>query len=127
MLAHMATDTSSPSTAIAGAAMSIPSQFATDPVKLLIAIADPIRWAVLRELAAGQPLSVLQLAARVRHSDNLVSKHLHWLREAGAVVGLPLPGTDQRISHYGVPPEYLRQNAAGKTEIDYGVCVLRFP
>jgi DNA-binding transcriptional ArsR family regulator len=127
MLALMANDTSSPSTAISGATTSIPSQFAADPVKLLIAIADPIRWAVLRELAAGPPRSVLELAARVRHSDNLVSKHLHWLREAGAVVVLPMPGTDQRISHYGIPPEYLHQNAAGKMEIDYGVCVLRFP
>jgi DNA-binding transcriptional ArsR family regulator len=105
----------------------IPRPSAADPVKLLVAIADPIRWAVLRELAAGQPLSVHELAARVRQSDNLVSKHLRWLRAAAAVVVVQPAGTDRRISFHAVPAEWLRKAADGKTEIDYGVCVLRFP
>jgi DNA-binding transcriptional ArsR family regulator len=100
--------------------------FAANPVKLLVAVADPIRYAVLRELASGAALSVRELAARVRQSDNLVSKHLRWLREASAVVLVEPAGADRRHSHHAVPAVCLRKTADGKTEIDYGVCVLRF-
>jgi len=34
---------------------------------------------------------------------------------------------DQWISHHAMPPEWLRPKASGENEIDYGVCVLRFP
>ena len=99
----------------------------SDPVKLLVAIADPVRWAVLRELAGGESLSVLELAGRLRKDSNLVSKHLRWLREAGAVAVVAVPGADGRKSSHAVPAVFLRKDANGKPEIDYGVCVLRFP
>jgi DNA-binding transcriptional ArsR family regulator len=94
---------------------------------LLAAIADPVRWAVLRELAGGESLSVLELAGRLRKDSNLVSKHLRWLREASAVAVVAVPGVDGRKSSYAVPAASLRKDANGKPEIDYGVCVLRFP
>jgi len=106
---------------------SIPPQFASNPVKLLAAIADPVRWAVLRELAGGESLSVLELAGRLRKDSNLVSKHLRWLREAGAVAVVAVPGVDGRKSSHAVPAAFLRKDANGKPEIDYGICVLRFP
>lgn len=109
------------------AAPPIQAQFQYNPVKLLVAVADPIRWAVLRELAGGEALSVLELAGRLRLGANLVSKHLRWLREAGAVVVVPVAGGDGRRSHHLVPDSFRRPSANGKPEIDYGVCVLRFP
>ena len=112
---------------VLSASSSITSPFAANPVKLLIAIADPIRWAALRELAGGEALSVLELAGRLRQSANLVSKHLRWLREAGAVVVVSPPGADGRVSHHAVPENCRRKGTTGKPEIDYGVCVLRFP
>ena len=113
--------------AVAQTPQSVPPQFASNPVKLLAAIADPVRWAVMRELAGGESLSVLELAGRLRKDSNLVSKHLRWLREAGAVAVVTLPGVDGRKSSHAVPAAFLRKDANGKPEIDYGVCVLRFP
>jgi DNA-binding transcriptional ArsR family regulator len=114
--------------AVAAASQFVPAPAASNPVKLLIAIADPVRWAVLRELAGGEALSVLELAGRLRKNPNLVSKHLRWLREAGAVVVVvALPGADGRKSSHAVPAAFLRKDANGKAEIDYGICVLRFP
>jgi DNA-binding transcriptional ArsR family regulator len=114
------------------ASVASPSQFVpapalSNPVKLLIAIADPLRWAVLRELAGGEALSVQELAGRLRKNANLVSKHLRWLREAGALTVVTSPGADGRKSSHAVPATFLRRDANGKAEIDYGVCVLRFP
>ncbi len=113
--------------AVAQTSQSIQPQFASNPVKLLAAIADPVRWAVLRELAGGESLSVLELAGRLRKNSNLASKHLRWLREAGAVAVVAVPGADGRKSSHAVPAAFLRKDANGKPEIDYGVCVLRFP
>jgi DNA-binding transcriptional ArsR family regulator len=118
-----------PSTATVGGATSqfVPALTLSNPVKLLVAIADPVRWAVLRELAGGDALSVRELAARLRKNGNLVSKHLRWLRAAGAVTVVALPGADGRKSCHAVPATFLRKDVNGKAEIDYGVCVLRFP
>ena len=79
------------------------------------------------QLAGGESLSVLELAGRLRKDSNLVSKHLRWLREAGAVAVVAVPGADGRKSSHAVPAAFLRKGADGKAEIDYGVCVLRFP
>ena len=113
--------------AVSATTNSIPPEFASDPVKLLAAIADPIRWAVLRELAGGESLSVLDLAGRLRQTPNLVSKHLRWLREAGAVAVVAVPGGDARKSNHLVPEKFRRKGTTGKPEIDYGLCALRFP
>lgn len=113
--------------AVVATSQFVPAPAAADPVKLLVAIAHPVRWAVLRELAGGEALSVLALAGRLRLSANLVSKHLHWLRAAGAVTVVALPGADRRLSSHAVPATFLRKDANGRAEIDYGVCVLRFP
>ena len=72
-------------------------------------------------------MSVLELACRLKQNPNLISKHLRWLREAGAVVVVAVPGVDGRKSSHAVPAAFLRKDANGKPEIDYGVCVLRFP
>jgi ArsR family transcriptional regulator len=53
-------------------------------VALLLAVADPIRWAVLEALSAGQRC-VCDLQERVPVPSNLLSYHLKVLREAGLV------------------------------------------
>ena len=57
---------------------------AADAVNLLTAVADPIRWAVLRHLADGQSC-VCDLQERIPIASNLLSYHLKVLREAGLV------------------------------------------
>jgi len=56
----------------------------------------------------------MELSGRLRKNANLVSKHLRWLREAGAVVVAATPGADGRESLHAVPENYRRKDAAGK-------------
>jgi ArsR family transcriptional regulator len=51
---------------------------------LLAAVADPVRWNVLRHLTAGQAC-VCDLQAEVDVAPNLLSYHLKVLRDAGLV------------------------------------------
>ena len=95
------------------------------PTDLLWAVSVPARWAILRELAAGESRSVLELAAVAGRSADLISKHLKSLREAGAVELVAVAESDGRKQYYAVPSQYRRQEA-GKPVLDYGVCVLRF-
>jgi DNA-binding transcriptional ArsR family regulator len=50
---------------------------------LLGAIGDETRWQILRELAAGEPLMVTELARKLGRSDSAMAKHLAVLRKAG--------------------------------------------
>ena len=101
--------------------------FFTNPSKLLLAVGDPLRWQVMRELAAAPSLSVLELSAKLGRTPDLVSKHLRVLRDANAVVVVPAPDGDGRKQHHAVPDRFRRTDDAGKPVIDYGVCVMRFP
>lgn len=54
------------------------------PVSLLSALADPVRWTVLRRLSDG-PACVCDLQEHAAVAPNLLSYHLKVLREAGLV------------------------------------------
>jgi ArsR family transcriptional regulator len=62
--------------------MTLPG--ADGEVSLLVAVADPIRWAVLEALSANQRC-VCDLQERIPVPSNLLSYHLKVLREAGLV------------------------------------------
>lgn len=65
-----------------------PPQEGTAParaIELLAAVADPVRWAVLRRLGAA-PACVCALQEQVAVAPNLLSYHLRVLRESGLVV-----------------------------------------
>jgi DNA-binding transcriptional ArsR family regulator len=83
----------------------------------LSAIGHPLRWAILRELSAGEPLMVLELAQRLGRDKSVISKHLATLRRGGAVV-------IGRGRLYQIPAPYLADPAQGL--VDYGHCLLRF-
>ena len=61
-----------------------PPSAAAQAVALLTAVADPIRWAVLAELADGKAC-VCNLQEHIPIPGNLLSYHLKVLREAGLV------------------------------------------
>lgn len=84
--------------------------------KLAEVLSSTIRWRVLRELANGDQLMVVELAERIRQSPDLASKHMGVLRSAGIV-------TQGRNRLYQIAPQFL----ADKTErvIDFGHCLLR--
>jgi Predicted transcriptional regulators len=55
-----------------------------DPVAVLQAVADPVRWAVLAMLVEA-PRCVCKLQEQIPIAGNLLSYHLKVLREAGLV------------------------------------------
>ena len=57
---------------------------AVEPLAVLQAVADPIRWTVLATLAEA-PRCVCRLQEQVPIAGNLLSYHLKVLREAGLV------------------------------------------
>ncbi|MGD0536876.1 MAG: helix-turn-helix domain-containing protein [Verrucomicrobiota bacterium] len=121
-------DSFSKASSVAGGLPAAPSIVFDNPVKLLHATAEPLRWAILGELATGQPLSVQELGTRLQRRPNLVSKHLRVLREAGAVVVVPALDDDGRKQFYAVPEEFRHVDDSGRPVLDYGVCALRvFP
>ena len=98
---------------------SSPPEPSSDPTlpfgPLTMALGEPIRWAILRELASGDRLMVVEIARRVGKPADTVSKHLAVLRK----VGLAL--VKQRL--YSMPPEFLADPE--KRVLDLGYCVLR--
>lgn len=52
---------------------------------MLSAVADPVRWTVLRHLAERGTSCVCELQDRVPVANNLLSYHLKVLRDAGLV------------------------------------------
>ncbi len=92
---------------------------ATPPIstaELSRVLGDPRRWAILRELAKGEPLPIYLLASIIRISESSTSKHMAVIRNAGvAVSGLG--------NLYTLAPPY--RPAPGTLEIDFGHCVIR--
>lgn len=83
---------------------------------LVKAVGDPLRWAIVRELSSGEPRMVIEIARALRKPPTLISKHLVWLRKAGAVV-------TGRGRLYSIPPQFVP--SPGDGVVDYGHFVLR--
>lgn len=79
---------------------------------LYAALADPIRRALLRQLAAG-PARVVDLAAAHPISRPAISRHLRVLGEAGLVVA----ETRGRERHYRFAPDSLAPLATFVAEL----------
>jgi predicted transcriptional regulator len=91
--------------------LSSPENIPHPPIDALVkGIGAPVRWAILAELASGEPRMVKEIAQKLRRSPTLVSKHMAVLRRAG-VYQIP--------KHFVVAPD--------KRHIDYGHCLLRLP
>jgi ArsR family transcriptional regulator, arsenate/arsenite/antimonite-responsive transcriptional repressor len=73
-------------------------------VSLLQVVADPVRWAVLQQLAA-QPSCVCNLQEHVPIPANLLSYHLKVLREAGLVTS----SRRGRWIDYALAPDALKR------------------
>ena len=83
---------------------------------LASALGNVIRWQALRELAAGDPLLMIELSERVGMVPNNLSRHMKVLLAEGLV-------TQNRAGQYAIPAGRL----ISKEErlLDYGTCLLR--
>ena len=97
-----------------------------DPITVLVAVADPVRYAILHELARGTPLPVNELARRVGRAPDATSKHLRVLRDARMLNLVRPAGEDGRKQIHELPALFRTRDAAGKPVVDFGVVVLRF-
>ena len=82
---------------------------------LVKAIGAPLRLRILRELASGERMMVVEIAQRLRMPATLISKHLAMLRRVGLV------DTRQRL--YFLPRHFI-VDGGGRT-LDLGFCVLK--
>lgn len=84
--------------------------------KLVEVLSSTVPWRILRELANGDQLMVVELAEHIRQSPDLTSEHMAILRAAGVV-------TQGRNRFHQISPQFL----ADKTErlVDFGCCLLR--
>lgn len=104
--------------------MSDSSPTSTTPANLpvlsrdlvLAAVNNPTRLAILRELCAGEPLGVCDLAPRVKCTASHVSKHMAVLVYAGMVVR-------GRGKLYRIPPQF--QPTPAQCVLEFGHCLLR--
>lgn len=96
------------------------------PVLLLQAIADPVRYGALRELAAGAYLSPTELAPKLGVKVDSMSKHMRVLRDRGAVQLVRPEDGDGRVQYYQIPQRFRATTDTGRPLLDYGVCVVRF-
>jgi DNA-binding transcriptional ArsR family regulator len=83
---------------------------------LAAALGHSARWKILKELSAGEPRMVRELAKVAGCSPDMASKHLAKLRKAGAVV-------QGRGRLYQIPKQYLP--TPGQPVVDFGHCLLR--
>jgi hypothetical protein len=79
-------------------------------------IGDPLRWAILGELAAGESLMVVEIARKLGKPATLISKHLGVLRTAGVV-------TIRQRLHF-IPKRFIPE--PGSRVVDFGHCLIRF-
>jgi predicted transcriptional regulator len=74
------------------------------------------RWKMLKELSAGEPRTIAELAKVAGYSYDNASQHLRQLY----LVGLIARG---RGHVYEIPKQYL--SSPGQPVVDYGHCLLR--
>ncbi len=96
-----------------------------NPLKVLGAASDPARFGILRELAGGQALSVIELAARLGRTPDLISKHLKVLREARMLMAVASPDGDGRKQFHEVPAPFRVRDASGRKALDFGTVMIR--
>jgi DNA-binding transcriptional ArsR family regulator len=80
------------------------------------ALGSPIRWKLLREVAMGDGLIIVELAERLGLPASNASKHMKVLRDSGLVVV-------NRAGNHRIAPGRLVSRTEGIVE--YGTCLLR--
>lgn len=87
-----------------------------DLTRLAKSLSHVARWKMLRELTAGEPRTIAELAAAGGCSYESARSHLAALRRAGAVV-------QAHGQLYSIPRQHLP--TPGEAVVDYGHCLLR--
>ncbi len=101
-------------------ALPDPALIAGDPVAILTALANPVRWCAMQMMADGSSLMIEQLARKVDKPMDGIGKHLILMRNAGVIEWTP--GKDTRVNLYRIPQRFLRENRV----VDFGFARFQF-
>lgn|GEM_PF-2702343 len=93
---------------------------ALDPVTVLAALANDVRWQAMTMMANGNGISASDLAAVSGRDVDSAGKHLRLLRSSGAADWRA--GEDTRFTLYFIPEKFRPQPGV----VDYGFCRLQF-
>lgn len=97
------------------------------PLVVLDAITDPMRYAVLRELADGSYPPVISLAKKLGCHPDQMGRHLQRMKKAGLLVRVnPGDEADQRAKYYQIPATFRSSQPDGTRVLDFGSVMLRF-
>lgn len=96
------------------------------PLEVLRAITDPMRHAVLRELADGSYPSLTALAKKLDCHPDMMGRHLRRMQKAGLVIRVRPPDSDLRAKFYQIPAAFRSTAPDGRRVLDFGSCLLRF-
>lgn len=96
------------------------------PLEVLKAITDPVRHAVLRELADGSYPALSTLAGKLDCHPDMMGRHLRRMKKAGLVIRVQPEDGDLRNKHFQIPPEFRSTLPDGQRVLDFGCVVLRF-
>jgi predicted transcriptional regulator len=84
--------------------------------RTVIAIGHKRRWKILKELSAGEPRTISEIAAAAGCSYDNAAQHLKLMRDAGLL--------EQKYGNlYNIPKQYLP--TPGQPVVDFGHCLLR--
>ena len=109
------------------AAAAVPVPEPAPLLTVLRAVSDPMRLAVLKELADGSYPPVMSLAKKLHCHPDMMGRHLQRLLKAGLVRRVnPGQEADQRSKYYQIPLEFRSTLPDGTRVLDLGHCVLRF-
>lgn len=95
-------------------------------LEVLVAIADPVRHAVLRELADGSHPAVKDLAVKLHCNPDQLGRHMQRLCKVGLVIEVRAEGADKRCRYYQIPKPFRSTLPDGRRVLDFSFCVLRF-
>ena len=76
------------------------------PLPLLKALADPVRYRLLTEMAGGAVLTVAGMARRLQAHPDTIGQHVKVLRRAGTLRRVKREDADGRVKEFQIPPEY---------------------
>lgn len=106
--------------------VQVPARQTGAPVDVLVAMADPVRYAVMKELSDGSYPAVKDLAAKLHCHPDQMGRHLQRMCKAGIVMEVRASEADKRSRYYMVPKEFRRTLPDGTRVLDFGKIVLRF-
>jgi DNA-binding transcriptional ArsR family regulator len=96
------------------------------PLEVLKAITDPMRHAVLRELADGAYPPLTTLARKLDCHPDMMGRHLQRMKKAGLVIRVRPEDSDLRAKYFQIPAEFRSTHTDGRRVLDFGCVVLRF-